>query len=620
MLAGSGAGKTAALAARMTRLIQESPREVFPVLCLTFTNKAAAEIQTRLENLSSHTRDRILIITFHSFTTAVLRQHSSHFSLTPNFEIINERERLKTIKSILVKKNSELSKFISPEQALKSINFLFHNAVSDSEVSLIVKDQDVSKQLQTLFIDYKQSLIQRNCLDYDSTLYFFEKLLRERPRISKGLHNIYKYICVDEFQDVNIAQFRIMRTLAPDRNSNIFITSDDNQAIYQWNGENPSKISELEQFYNIKTIQLPENYKCPATVVEVANSLINYSNEHIAGENPLLSIKSGSSENSIKLLQFEDDKHEYSNIARLVENCILGGTQPIDIVILARTSSMLSEMHSALKDLSIPSYLQTKGTQFESAPLRLVISALKLALVRFDEDLASTVAKSLADCIGDNFVDENLSYVHRLSDNDYLQLLGTFVTGNPGVSTPLQEAIQELIKGNYQIFIQSVLSYFDTLELALKPNKDEWFPEYASERNIWQNVIKELGGEDKAYALSLEHFLEKIALADKTSEVTPNAVRCFTIHGSKGMDFKHVYLIGLVEDKLPSFQSAKIDDYSPQMQEERHSCFAAMTRATESLTLSYARRYNGCSKKPSRFLTEMGFSEVEPLGQVEMAI
>lgn len=606
VLAGPGSGKTATLTARVARLVEQSRDESFRILCLTFTRAAAAGMRERLLNLVPDAKDRVLLTTFHSFATDILRQHGNHFGLSPDFEILEESERVGLVKSVLAEKADEITKFVSAEKALTAVDFLLRNVTPDAQVPAQLKDAESGRQLQVLFVRYKELLRQQNCLDYGAILYFCEELLRERPRVSKQLRTVYRFICVDEFQDTNIAQYRLLRALAPDKDANVFIVGDDDQVIYQWNGASPARVQELEQHYTLTTIQLPENYRCPPEVVALANALIVQNSERSAGKKPLLSMKAGAGADSIELLSFEDDQKEAEGVAERVKARLLGGARPADIVVLARATKLLDRVQRALEALSVPSHVQRRKSQFESAPLRFVTSALKLALVRSDDDLASTVTKALSDCVEKDSSEEDLAAFSAQLNGDQLEALGALVADSAAVANPLQQSVLALVGGRYATFIQDALAYFDSVETESREGGDEQYAEYTTERAVWQSIIREIGGEEDAYSLSLGQFLQELALANKTPEAPSNSVRCLTIHSSKGLEFQHVYLIGMSEDQLPSFQSKKSGDDSREMQEERRNCFVAITRTIETLTMSYSQRYNGWRKAPSRFLFEMG--------------
>ena len=466
VLAGPGSGKTATLTSRVARLVEQSRDESFRILCLTFTRKAAAEMRERLLKLVPDAKDRVLLTTFHSFATDILRQHGSHFGLTPDFEILEESERIGLVKSVLAEKADELTKFVSAERALSAVDFLLRNVTPDAQVPSLLKDAEAGLQLQILFVRYKELLKQQNCLDYGSILYFCEELLRERPRVSKQLRTVYRFICVDEFQDTNVAQYRVLRALAPDKDANVFIVGDDDQVIYQWNGASPTRVRELEQHYDLTTIQLPENYRCPPEVVALANALIVHNGERSTDKKPLLSMKAHTGADPIELLSFEDDQREAEGIADRVKTRILNGARPTDVVVLARSTKLLERVQKALEAVDVRSHVQRRKSQFESAPMRFVTSALKLALVRSDDDLAATVTKALSDCVEQDSSDEDLAGFSAQLNGDQLEALGALVADSSSVGDELAHAVRELVKGQYAAFVQQALGYFDSVEHA----------------------------------------------------------------------------------------------------------------------------------------------------------
>jgi DNA helicase-2/ATP-dependent DNA helicase PcrA len=610
VLAGPGSGKTATLTARVARLVDESAGESFRILCVTFTRKAAAEMRERLLALASDARDRVLLTNFHSFATDILRQHGSHFGLTPDFEIIEEAERVRLVKSVLAKQADELTKFVSAEKALAAIDFLLRNVTPDVDVPAMLKDPETGRQLQILFATYKGLLKEQNCLDYGAILYFCEELLRVRERVAKQLRTVYRYVCVDEFQDTNVAQYRILRALAPERSANLFIVGDDDQVIYQWNGASPARVKELERHYDLTTIQLPENYRCPPEVVALANSLIAHNGDRGTGKMPLLSMKPQTGFDPVDLRGFEDENDEAGWVAEQISGRLAAGARARDVVVLARNTRLFERVHRALSALAVPSHVQQRKSQFESAPLRFIVAALKLAAVRSDEELASMVTKAMSDCIEDDINADDLASFAAQFNGDQLEALGALAASHPTLPADLRDAVVELVQGKFSVFVQTTLAYFDRIEAQGADGRDsEQFAEYSTERQVWHNIIYEIGRDSDAYEMSLGQFLQELALANKTPEAPSTAVRCLTIHGSKGMEFHHVFLVGMAEDQLPSFQSKKAGDDSREMQEERRNCFVAITRTIESLTLSYAQRYNGWRKEPSRFLFEMGLLE-----------
>lgn len=607
VLAGPGSGKTATLTTRVARIVEESEADSFRILCLTFTKKAAAEMRERLFKLVPDARNRVVLTTFHSFAADILRQHGSHFGLTPDFEIIEESERVSIVKSLLNSRADELTRMVSAEKALVSLDFLFRNVVADDKVTSLVKDAEVGTQLATLFLAYKEALRRQNALDYGAILYFCEELLTARPRLVKQLNSVYKYICVDEFQDTNLAQYRLLRALAPERDANLFIVGDDDQVIYQWNGASPSRVNDLDQHYELTTIQLPENYRCPPEVVDLANALITHNRDRAAGKQPLQAMREHAITSPVTLENFDDQDDEAKWVAEKIKQRIQSGSVPHDLVVLARNTKLLERVNKELEGLKIEAHIQKRKSQFESAPLRFICAALKLAAVRSDDDLAATITKALSDCIEADIGPDDLSALAAQTNGDQLEAMGLLIKQAEGVPADVQAGVLSLVQGQYAEFLRKSFEYYDFLvDAGLREEGSESFADYQSERDVWRSILRDLGGEADAYAMSLGQFLQELALANKSPEAPSSAVRCLTIHASKGMEFKHVFLIGMAEDQLPSFQSKKAGDDSREMQEERRNCFVAITRTIETLTLTYAAKYNGWSKSPSRFLHEMG--------------
>jgi DNA helicase-2/ATP-dependent DNA helicase PcrA len=275
----------------------------------------------------------------------------------------------------------------------------------------------------------------------------------------------------------------------------------------------------------------------------------------------------------------------------------------------------LERIGTALANVSVEAHVQRRKSQFESAPVRLILSALKLAAVRSDEEISATLTKALSDCIGTSIEPDELAAWATQTNGDNLEALVRLTSSLLDVPQEICDAFKTLSSGNYAGFVASAFSYFDAEENACESRAEgsEAYADYPAEREIWRGIVRDLGGDADAYSLPLGQFLQELALANKSPEAPHSAVRCLTVHASKGMEFRHVYLVGMAEDQLPSFQAKKAGDDSREMQEERRNCFVAITRTMESLTLTYADKYNGWQKNPSRFLTEMGFSVDESL-------
>ena len=276
VLAGPGSGKTAVLTLRIARLVKNSPDDSFRILGLTFTVKAAKEMQVRIDGLLEEKTRRVKLCTFHSFCTDLLRQHGSHLGLHPDFSVItDDKDRASILKEL--DDNGEID-IDNPEDALKKIDVMFTHGIDADELPNYFESEQCVV-LQSIFKGYLNKLTESNQLDFGSMLYFSRKLLETMPRISRQVKTVYRYICVDEFQDTNLAQYRLLKLIAEPESANLFVVADDDQVIFQWNGADPKRLDELKSDYHPIIIQLPENFRCPQAVVEIANKLIAHNSD-----------------------------------------------------------------------------------------------------------------------------------------------------------------------------------------------------------------------------------------------------------------------------------------------------------------------------------------------------
>src|SRR5690554_826567 len=421
VLAGPGSGKTKTLISRVARLVDESEDESYRILCLTFTRKAAAEMRDRLFTLVPDAKKRVNLSTFHSFATDILRQHGSYYGLTPDFSIIDKEEQISNIKKIIEENEYKYSAFISAEKALNAIEYLFKELVPDEKVPSLVQNPETGIQLKLLFQEYKERLCSLNSLDYGAIIYLCEQILRERPRLARQLSSVYRYICIDEFQDTNNSQYELLRALAPEENSNVFIVGDDDQIIYQWNGASPKRIEILKSNYNLKQIQLPENYRCPSEVVLIANKLILNNELRVQGKKELLAMRATSTSSPIELQGFSTEVAEQGWIALQIKEKLEQGIKPSDIVVLARNTKLLQGVADALLKEEIEAFVPQRKTNFESAPLRLMLESLKLSLIRTDQEILSKLVKALDDCFGIGFSPNEIIVSAAETSGDYFK-------------------------------------------------------------------------------------------------------------------------------------------------------------------------------------------------------
>jgi len=609
VLAGPGSGKTKVLTTRISHVLSNAPNEHFRVLALTFTSKAATEMRERLETLTPHAGTRVLLTTFHSFAADILRQHGSHLGFKPDFTILTqESDRERVLQDALGDIRREGIDLDPADLKLMPVlDRLLTDCIADADVGTRISDPHLAVKVAALFMAYKARLVSHNRVDFASLIYFTIQLLRDKGRIAKQLRTVYTYICVDEFQDTNLAQYTILRLLCGNAYPNLFVVADDDQIIYQWNGASPERLNALKEDYKMDVIQLPANYRCPPEVIELANNLIQNNSDRSPGKAPLKAMKSSNKKDSIRLLTFSEFDDELVWLKSDLE--VLSAKERPSCVVLARTTKLLQAAADHLSTNGVPAHTIVRKNEFESAPIQWLHAVLRLANSRADEEQLRRACKSFFKLSGTDTRLEDVVTEAAIHNADLLRAWFSLQHINSRISPDSKSFLAKAQKTivdrlDFSTFVSDSLQWLD----ALSAEGDERFTDYKEERELWLQLqdasTKKYGHED----LTLHTLLQEIDLAPKTIAGPPNSIPCMTIHGAKGMEFRHVYLIGLAEDNLPSFQSIKAGPASRELQEERRNCFVAITRTEERLTLTFAKKYFGWPKNPSRFLAEMGLA------------
>ncbi len=610
VLAGPGSGKTRVLTYRIARLLEESSGERFKILGITFTNKASAEMRQRLEGLLKSGKERALLTTFHSFAAEILRQHGHHLGLRPDFTILVETADREAIAAEAIKQLSDEFADIIPETAnlLPIIDRMMSQYVNVEEVEKGTTTHTHTEFLMQLFTMYRAQLIKGNQLDFASLIGLAVQLLEERPAIARQYQRVYQFVCVDEFQDTNETQFRLLCALVPIEKPNLFAVADDDQLIYQWNGANPERLKELCDIFSMETLQLPENYRCPPIVIELANNLIIHNKDRSVGKERLIAHKTPTEDSSLRIYHFPDFTDEVAWIVSELKSAT--PEMRSDSVVLGRSKKLLDAVISQCSKQSVPAYIAVRKSQFISAPVTLLHAILRLANARQDREQLRKVCKAFYSLDGSNFRVEDIVAASSFYNGDYLRSWIEVALDESTISNQSRIFLQQtkatlLERIDHWVFIDNAFKWFDSVQ-SQSPAIETAFNEYEEEKQVWallqQEVIQQYGKAE----VSLHSLLQEFDLRSKEPPPPKNAVRCLTIHSSKGLEFKRVYLIGLVEEQLPSWAAVKKGDDSLEIREERRNCFVAITRAEESLTITYSKRYFGYLKQPSRFLSEMG--------------
>lgn len=604
VLAGPGSGKTRVLTCRIARLLEEGRDEAFRILALTFTNKAADEMKDRVASYVPGLEERANIGTFHSFCGQVLRQHGVHLGIQPDFTIYSQDNDRKAVL----------------EDALKGAGLESHNArylsLIDRARTLLIAPSETASRLTKAadpqgiadtYQAYENELRRVNALDFNSLIFEAHRLFTTFPAIAARYRRTYPYWLLDEFQDTNDAQYRLVRAMAGDEFKNIFAVADDDQIIYQWNGASFRQIQQFRAHFQPQLIQLPTNYRCPPAIVEAANKLVVNNQQRTEAKKPLVAGKRNlrlPPDQHVQLRTFDTDESEAKEIAK--EISARGKTQWGSTTVLARTRALLERMRQELQALHVPSVIAQRRDDFLSAEMRWLVACLSQTLRPLDRrnigvlvdaynrfsglGIETTAVLSEAEATSESYFAVWLKSARQDIDVScasarLLELVGCLA---------LEPSKAKQVKDN----VLAELAGYTTGE---EPDPD-LVEDLAAWREISNDVYKHHGRN-----VPLDQFMQELQLRSKEPSPKPDTVTLMTVHGAKGREFDFVYVIGLVEDTMPSYQSRQKGDSSPEMEEERRNCFVAITRAKESLILSRASSYRGYPKQPSRFLVEMGF-------------
>ncbi|PEL01345.1 hypothetical protein CN606_17785 [Bacillus toyonensis] len=609
VIAGPGSGKTRVLTLRIARLLENSSEENYRILGLTFTNKAADEMRARIEELVPGMNKRLFLGTFHSFCMQVLRDHGAQVGVNPDFTIYSDvkdlNEIIKEIIEDLEMKN--VIKYIKNTNLLPIIQYLQRNLIEPNEyLSSLKSDNESRIAIEEIYRRYWDKLQKLNALDFDSLVFKTYLLFKKYPFIANHYRKIYKYICIDEFQDTNLAQYQMIKQLTRDKSKNIFVVADDNQLIYQWNGASDKRLNEFKDEYGANVIQLVDNFRCPPEVVQLANNLISFNKGRLNNKNLFQVVKKTKQNPDVlrvkRLISFDE---EVKWIVKDIKYRKVDLNSSESFAIIARTNKLLSAVYEALKENKIPVVISKRKNSFESPVLSWMHSILHLANKRNDIKYLSESVSSFEFFTQKSIDKEEIVAWSESRDGDYLNGFYNCISMYNIDLNFLNSFKLDLVEGkNFMSFIEKTIEWLDNEVTSLEEQHEKI---YMEERVVLKEIINGFYykyGNDNSVTLSM--FLQELDLAAKQIEPNTECVQCLTIHSAKGKEFEHVYLLGLVEDELPSFWSRNKGENSLEMEEERRNCFVAITRTNETLTLTFAENYNGWSKTPSRFLYEMG--------------
>lgn len=596
ILAGAGSGKTKTITSRLAYLIALGI-DPANTLTLTFTNKAANEMRTRALSLLDSVAYPPLLCTFHKFGLLFLKFHIDRIGRKNSFVLIDSDDKKKILKEL----NIELPLAFVENEISRLKNLLI-----DPESALLQADQKNYKLLAEVYQKYENYLKEKNLVDFDDLLMLSYKILDLDYELAKEISRRYLYIMVDEYQDTNELQFKLLQKLCS-AHQNICVVGDDDQSIYSWRGANIRNILEFSNhFKGAKIVKLEKNYRSSTQILKIANELISH-NKNRLGKELISAVGDGP---DVVVLESSDENEEALKIAKKIRELLDIGVNPGEIAILFRLNALSRSIEDGLNKLKIPYRLVGTIRFYERMEVKDLISYFRIIVNPHDDYSLKRVINKPKRGVGKTTIEklEKLAYMKQTSIYELFN--GNFDS----------ELEKEIGKKSIQI----IRAFFDDLELLKKILQDssmkflDAFDEIIGFKDAFKDdpeVFDRLNNIDEVYGLyrdfiiqnpnsSLEDFLNEISLQSDQDSIKNDGVVAMSIHSSKGLEFEYLFVIGLEEGIFPILREGT------DIEEERRLAYVAITRAKKELTLSHvkSRFYHGKRSEliKSRFLNECG--------------
>ena len=621
ILAGAGSGKTRVLTQRMAYLIASGKAHPEEILCVTFTNKAAKEMEARIYrtlNELSEAGERfqlhspLWVSTFHSFCVRILRNHLTLLDYKPFFTIYDSSDQLSQIKKVMAALN--INDKIYPAKNFQSrisqAKMLGRGPLDLEKRKGFFADQKTIE----VYTQYEFEMKKSNALDFDDLLLKTYEIFRMYPDVLEDYQNKFRFIMVDEYQDTNHIQYLLVQLLAK-AHRNLCVVGDEDQSIYSWRGADISNILNFEKdFPEAKVVKLEENYRSTKNIVSAATTVIK---NNLERKDKTLFTSNTSGE----LITVREERNEYDEaryVVRKINDFIQGSARtPSEFAIFYRTNSQSRVLEEQLRLSSLP-YRIVGGMRFyDRMEIKDVTSYLKLTLNNDDDIALKRVINVPARGIGKTTVErlEDLAFKEKISLFKAAQKAINEREFNAGVTSKIRrflDLIEELTGQSrlfgLQDFYHIVLDrteYLNQLKKEDSPEAQSRIENLEELDNALAQFVKERGSE-----ASLQSYLEEMSLLSDLDQMKEDvqAVTLMTLHVSKGLEFPYVFIVGCEENLFPSLRSSD-EEGNENVEEERRLAYVGMTRARHKLFMTYtrARRVWGQEQMnaPSRFLEEI---------------
>ncbi|EIX7172472.1 UvrD-helicase domain-containing protein [Campylobacter coli] len=612
ILAGAGSGKTKTITTRLAYMIGEVGIPAINTLTLTFTNKAASVMKNRALNLLNSSENPLLC-TFHKFGLLFLKLHIERLGRKNNFIIIDNDDSKKILKELI---NDDKT---SPHQILQFISHFKNESKSVQDVFNdleLLKDNEIKHQaLQKIAIyyqNYQEYLLKHNFVDFDDLLLLTNILLENDQNFAKEQSSFYRYITVDEYQDTNALQYKILKNLCC-VHENICVVGDDDQSIYSWRGAKIENILNFQsEFSNVKLVKLEQNYRSVGMILKAANNLITHNKKRL-GKTLLCTKDEGE---DIQILSSDNEKIESALVAKKIKELLNSGIYAGEIAVLFRINALSRSIEEAFMKEKIPYKLLSGMRFYERLEIKDLICYLRI-LINPNDDLSfkriiNRPKRSIGEKALQNLEDyaqkRKISLFEALCESDG----GVGIFSLKKAQNEAKKFIQNIYKLREYSDLKKMIENFEELFAfkefyALQEDGDE---RVLNIDEFYASIKEKIKEEPQT---TLEDILSEISLLSDQDGIEGECVYLMSVHASKGLEFDHVFIVGLEEGFFPLNES--------DIEEERRLAYVAITRAKKCLSLSIAksRFYRGSRTEldSSRFLEESQLTKKISINKTE---
>ena len=602
IIAGAGAGKTKTLTTKIAYLIEEGFAYPYNVLAITFTNKAAKEMKDRLYGLIGDLAKKVQVSTFHSFGLKLLRENYEKLGYEANFVIMDSDDSLTVVKKI-VKDLGYDPKIYNPRAIRNKISSC-KNEMMTPEMYERYAVSDYEKVMHKVYEKYEEKLKKNNSVDFDDLLLLPIKLFKENPSVLQKYQELYQYILIDEYQDTNEAQY-ILSKLISAKSRKITCVGDDSQSIYSFRGANYKNILNFEKDYkDAKTILLEENYRSTSTILDAANQVIKNNTQR---KDKNLWTSRGKGE-KIKYYRAYNERDEAQYVIRKIKELRNKDVEYKDIAVLYRTNAQSRVLEEEMLKENMPYRVIGSFYFYSRKEIKDLIAYLRLIHNSKDNVSLLRVINTPKRGIGLKTIENLTMKADEIGTSIYEAI-------SSGKELEFKKTIEQLKSLSEELTLTELIDkVLDASGMRQELESEKTLESEVRLENLeeFKSITKSF--EEREGLVSLEDFLLEISLISDVEEYKddPNRVSLMTVHSVKGLEFNHVFVVGMEEGIFPHMNSLM---ETSELEEERRLCYVAITRAKDDLHLINARRRTLFGKEQinpvSRFIGEISKDLIE---------